>query len=51
MTENLGEALRLMRQALELLDAAGEDLVAVHLDLAIERLVEVIGEESVRRIR
>jgi hypothetical protein len=51
MAEQLQDALRLMREAMVLLDAAGEDVVAAHLDLAIQRLIEIVGHDSARRMR
>lgn len=47
--EQLVTAMALMQQALSLLDQAGDaDSSSVHLDLAIERLRELLAKHSAR---
>lgn len=51
MAEQLNAALRLMQEALELLDTAGADTVSPHLDLAVQRLTDLIDELPARCAR
>jgi hypothetical protein len=46
MAGQLDEALRLMERALSLLDAADAYEVAPHLDMAIQRLGDLIAERE-----